>query len=173
MSIALLVGDRHSGKTSTCRRLVEVANARGFSVGGILAPAVHASGQCVGYDVVDLATGKGTRLATTGGGGTEQAGRFHFLPAGLTLGRAALDRAIDSPHQLIIVDEVGPLELDGGGWSEKLDRLVGCPGVTLAVVRRELAATVAARWSAPARSRFDLGQGADAVIGAVMRLVDM
>jgi len=173
MSLALLVGDRHSGKTSTCRRLVESARARGLTVGGILAPAVYEGRRCIGYDVVDLATGQATRLATTAGSGLEQTGRFHFLAEGLTLGRAALERTIEPAPQLVIVDEVGQLELDGGGWSRQVDQLaVDRSGLTLLVVRRKLATRVAQRWSVPPGPWYDLAQGPDAVINGVIRQIE-
>ena len=172
MSLALLVGDRHSGKTSTCRRLVESARARGLTVGGILAPAVYEGSRCIGYEVVDLATGQSTRLATTAGSGVEQTGRFHFLAEGLTLGRAALERTIEPAPELVIVDEVGQLELKGGGWSRQVDQLAADrSGLTLLVVRRELAARVAQRWNTPSDSRYDLAQEPDTVIEAVIERV--
>jgi len=170
MSRALLIGDRHSGKTSTCRRLVASARARGLTVGGILAPAVYEGGRCIGYEVVDLLTGRSTRLATTAGSGVEQTGRFHFLAEGLTLGRAALERTIEPAPQLVIVDEVGQLELEGGGWSRQVDQLADeRSGLTLLVVRREFAARVAQRWSLPPGPCYDLAQEPDAVIEAVIR----
>jgi len=173
MSLALLVGDRHSGKTSTCRRLVESARARGQTVGGILAPAVYEGGRCIGYEVVDLATGQSTRLATTAGSGLEQTGRFHFLAEGLTLGRAALERTIEPAPQLVIVDEVGQLELEGGGWSWQGDQLAADrSGRTLLVVRRELAARGAERWSAPPGPSYDLAQDPATVIEAVIRRLE-
>jgi nucleoside-triphosphatase THEP1 len=170
MSLALLIGDRHSGKTSACRRLVESAGARGLTVGGILATALYESGDCIGYEVIDLATGQSTRLATTAGAGVEQAGRFHFLAEGLVLGRAALERTIEAAPQLVIVDEVGQLELEGGGWSRQVDQLAAeRSGLTLLVVRRQLAARVAQRWSLPPGPCYDLAQGPGAVIEAVIR----
>ena len=170
MSRALLIGDRHSGKTSTCRRLVESARARGLTVGGILAPALHEGGRCIGYEVVDLATGQSTHLATSAGSGVEQTGRFHFLAEGLTLGRAALESTIEPAPQLVMVDEVGQLELDGGGWSRQVDQLAAeRSGLTLLVVRRELATRVAQRWNTPSDSCYDLVQGSDAVIEGVIR----
>ncbi|HUU97414.1 MAG TPA: nucleoside-triphosphatase [Phycisphaerae bacterium] len=173
MSLALLIGDCHSGKTSTCRRLVESARAHGLTVGGILAPALHEGGRCIGYEVVDVATGQAARLATTAGSGVEQTGRFRFLAEGLALGRAALERTIEPAPELVIVDEVGQLELDGGGWSRQVDQLVGeRPGLTLLVVRRELATRVAQRWSLPSDSCYDLVQGSDAVIAGVIERVE-
>lgn len=168
MSLFLLVGDRHGGKTSTCRTLAAAARARGLTVGGVLAPAVHEGDQCVGYDVVDLATGATTRLADHRGPGVEHVGRFHFLADGLRLGRAALTQAVaDAPH-LVIVDEVGPLELAGGGWAEALDALAARPGGTVFTVRRDLAAEVAARWGVPPARRLDLRDGVDTASARIL-----
>ncbi|MEW6199054.1 MAG: nucleoside-triphosphatase [Planctomycetota bacterium] len=168
MSLFLLIGDRHAGKTSACRTLAAAARARGLTIGGVLAPAVHEGDQCLGYDVVDLATGATTRLADHRGPGVEHAGRFHFLAGGLRLGRAALARAIaDAPH-LVIVDEVGPLELAGGGWAAALDALAALPGGTVFAVRPDLAAEVAARWGVPPERRLDLRDGVDTGVARIL-----
>ena len=173
MSLLLIVGDRHAGKTSTCRTLAARARAGGLTVGGILALAVHDGGQCGGYAVVDLATGAGVRLADLTGPGIEHAGRFHFLADGLRLGRAALARAIaDAPH-LVIVDEVGPLELAGGGWAAALDLLASRPGGTVFTVRRDLAVEVAARWGVPPERRLDLCAGVDAVVRVILHRLEV
>jgi len=155
MSLILLIGDRHSGKTSTCRRLAELMRARGVSVGGIVAPAVYQAGRCVGYDVTDLITGRATRLATVDGPGAERVGRFHFLAEGLTLGRAALERAVKLPHRLVIVDEVGPLELTGRGWAPHLDQL-----------------QVAERWNVSPHSLHNLAGEADAVVNTLIKSIE-
>ncbi len=167
MSLLLLVGDRHSGKTSACLWIAELMRARGVSVGGIVAPAIHHADRCVGYDVVDLSAGRSTRLATVDGPGIEHVGRFHFLAEGLALGRTALESAAESPHRLVIVDEVGPLELAGRGWAPYLVRLTDRPGFTLFTVRRNHAGQVAERWSASPQSLHDLARGLDAVIEAL------
>jgi nucleoside-triphosphatase THEP1 len=192
MGVALLVGDRQAGKTLTCRRLAEAARGRGLTVGGIIAPAVHEAGHCVGYDVVDLTSGCSTRLATADvlapasqprcapisgapapGSGEERAGCFHFHVEGLAFGRAALAFAAESQDRLIIVDEVGPLELAGGGWAAALGRLSGRAGCVLLVVRRGLVAPVAARWGTRSSPCYDVAQGADAIIEAVLKSVYM
>ena len=178
MSLVLLVGERHSGKTSTCGRLAELTSARGLSVGGILAPAIMHTGRCVGYNIVDLATGRTSHLATIDGPGAEQVGRFFLLSDGLAMGRAALEQVIEQPPRLVIVDEVGPLELKGGGWADYLDPLIRRKDPTIFTVRRELAATVAEL--CPQSSEgighpevFDLTQGSDVVLERLLKLVDI
>jgi nucleoside-triphosphatase THEP1 len=168
MSVALLTGDRQSGKTSVCRRLAEAAGARGLSVAGIVAPAIVREGRCVGYEVVDLATGRSAVLATIEGPGVEQVGPFHFTAEGLAVGRAALEHAAALPDALVIVDEVGPLELSGGGWAKQLPSVASRLGVTLLTVRRELASEVAEIWHVRADSTFDLANGSDATLSAIL-----
>jgi nucleoside-triphosphatase THEP1 len=169
MSLALLIGDRQSGKTSTCRRLADSARARGLTVGGIIAPAVYERGSCAGYDVVDLVTGRSARLAVIGDGGTEHVGCFDFLAEGLALGKTALEHAAQTRHDLVIVDEVGPLELSGGGWCAQLDPLVRQDNLTLFAVRRSLMTEVARRWSVSAEDYHDLADGADGFIECLLR----
>lgn len=172
MSLALLIGDRQAGKTTTCRRLAESVQTRGLTVGGIIAPAVFEQASCAGYDVVDLATGRSTRLAVIEAGGAEHVGCFNFLAQGLTLGKTALEHAAQTPFDLVIVDEVGPLELSGGGWSTQLDPLVGRAGLTLFTIRRGLMTEVARRWNVPAEDCHDLADGADAIIERLTRVLE-
>jgi nucleoside-triphosphatase THEP1 len=171
MSLALLIGDRHSGKTSMCRRLADALRGHGLTVGGIIAPAVHEGDRCIAYEVVDLATGRSVSIATTVGPGVQQTGRFHFLAEGLAFGKAAIEQAVSRSDDLIIVDEVGPLELAGGGWCEQVDRLTLQPGSALLTVRRSLAQEVADRWNVAPELRCDVGAGHDTVVDYVMGFV--
>jgi iron complex transport system ATP-binding protein len=171
MSLTLLIGDRGQGKTSACQRLAERARARELSVGGIVAPAVHEAGEFVGYDLVDLASTRSARLATVGDAGVENVGRFQFLAEGLALGRSALEQAAQTAHQLVIVDEVGPLELGGAGWARQLDVLAGRRGFMLFTVRRSLADQVARRWGASAEAQVDLAQEGNAAVDVLMERI--
>ncbi|MBU0639131.1 MAG: DUF2478 domain-containing protein [Planctomycetes bacterium] len=172
MSLALLLGERYEGKTTSCQRLAEQARAHGRTVAGIVAPAVYEDGQRLGYDVLDLSTGATARLATVLGPGCEKIGRFHLLDAGLALGRSTLLRVAQAAPDLVIVDEVGRLELRGGGWAPDLDALVAGPRLTLFAVRRTLAAQVAGRWYVAARDWYDLADGVDAVINTILGRLD-
>jgi len=171
VSIIVLTGGRQSGKTTACRRIVETARGCGLCVGGILSPAIHEQGRCVGYEVQDVSAGGSTQLAGVDVPGVERAGRFHFLPAGLELGRAALARACASPCALVVVDEVGPLEFGGGGWAAHLDALAARDGVTLFTIRRSLIREAAQRWDISPDAILDVDANPDAAIAsAVARL---
>jgi iron complex transport system ATP-binding protein len=168
MSLTLLLGDLHQGKTAMCRRLVEHARDKDLTVGGILAPAVFKHQDRVGYDIHNLATRRSTRLAVVEEDGVEQTGRYHFLADGLALGRFALERAAQESPQLIIVDEVGPLELAGQGWARHLSPLLQQPSFNLWTVRRSIADDVVKQWGDESTDRYDLSNGPDTVINAVI-----
>lgn len=93
--------------------------------------------------VVDVQTGLRRRLTLPGPPGIP-VGRFFFDPEVLAWGAEVLARRV--PCDLLVVDEVGPLELGGGGWAVGLDVLrSGDFRLGLAVVRPELLAEVQAR----------------------------
>lgn len=170
MSFALLAGERQGGKTTLCQQLVLSARKRGIGVGGIVASRVCEANRTVGYDVIDLGTGRTLRLADTIGPGIERIGPFHFKADGLQLGKDALARAANQQLGLVIVDEVGPLELAGGGWSGQLDALAKRGGCTLLVVRLKLAQRVAERWNVPSQARFDLTQDSRVLTEAILEM---
>jgi nucleoside-triphosphatase THEP1 len=150
-AVVLWTGPTRSGKTTAAGRLAERAAAAGAAVAGLLAAAVGRGGRPDGYDVVDLATGARRPLARAAEDGEADVGRFRFDPEGLAFGRAALAAASARAADLVIVDEFGPLELQGGGWWPAVDGLLagGFAGVLLLVVRERRAGDVArlyARW---------------------------
>ena len=74
--------------------------------------------------------------------------QFVFSDEGLDLGRAALQYAANLTSGLIVVDEFGPLELEGRGWRTEVDAIVcGSPALILLVVRDELADRVSQIYS--------------------------
>ena len=93
-------------------------------------------------------------------------GSFWVDPAGLALGRAALgaDQA-----DVVVVDEVGPWELRGAGWSHELDGLIARATPLLLVVRRECLDAVVARWSLAGAPVFDVATASPAQVAAALR----
>jgi len=140
--LVLWTGEKHSGKTTSASKLVETARGEGFSVAGLLAPSLYRDGELFGFDAVDLQNETRAPLAKRNTE-TGKTGRFTFLPEGLKLGKAALSATSAKSADLVIVDEFGPLELDGGLWRENVDSLLASSStLILLVVRQELAGAV-------------------------------
>ncbi|UCG56047.1 MAG: DUF2478 domain-containing protein [Phycisphaerales bacterium] len=136
--VVLWTGERHSGKTTSAGDLVRAVQREGFGVAGLLAPSLYRDGKLIGFDAVDLSSGAEALIARHGDG-VGDIGRFTFLAEGLQLGRTALSGPGAESADLVVVDEFGPLELDGKGWRENVDSLLAAGGgILLLVVRREL-----------------------------------
>jgi len=140
-SIIILTGDRGIGKSTICRRVVALAQSAGWSCGGII---TLSRGDA--RDVLDVASGDVRCL--TQSADTAQAvdqGRFRFDPRALRWAGQRLAQA--TPCDLLVIDEIGPLELERGkGWANALDVLAGGDfGLALVVIRPELVACAKAQ----------------------------
>lgn len=136
----LLTGERGAGKTTLCRRLADYARAAGWRVAGLLSPAVFQAGLKTGILVEDLVSGQARPLASAVPRPPFDLplGRWFFDPTVLGWGNRILQDC--PPCDLLIVDEIGPLELlRGEGWTAGLAALLR-PDLRLGlvVVRPEL-----------------------------------
>jgi len=141
--IILLTGERGIGKTTVCQRVVELVTAGGGRVAGILTPVCpNTAGEKVAIDLVDLYTGQRRVLARADGAEKlvgPRWGRWQFDAAALSWGNAVLARAVNAEADLLVVDEIGPLELEcGQGFVPVLaDLRAGRIKQALVVVRPE------------------------------------
>jgi nucleoside-triphosphatase len=146
--VYVLSGDRGSGKTRLLTAIAETLLMSGKKVGGILSPVVQSQDSRLGYDVLDLQSGRQIPLCRrdiepTGG----STGPFRFDAEAIRFGNSALEQAATSGADLVILDEVGPLEFDGKGWAEGLERLLETfHGSLLLVVRPNLLGRLTERW---------------------------
>lgn len=134
--VIILTGERGVGKSTVCRKAVALARREGYACAGILTLAHHGV-----REVLDVRSGRHWRLTTASEGGRAVTqGRFRFNPQTLSWGSTALSQAI--PCDLLVIDEVGPLELvRGEGWVSAFDVLrTGGYALALLVVRPGLIA---------------------------------
>lgn len=120
MGVTIIGGERGAGKTTfLCAQTAALA-VRGWSVGGIAAPAVFESGRRVGYDLLDLRDHTTRRLARLAADGPADVGPYRFDEEAVAAGNAAIVAAVRDGLDLIAIDEIGPWELRGGGWAPGL-----------------------------------------------------
>jgi nucleoside-triphosphatase THEP1 len=159
--IFLITGERGSGKTGLCREISNRARQAGWDVAGLISPAVHTSGRKTGIEAVDLRTGQQLLLATprqvnSPDNGLHTIG-WAFDEDVTRWGDSVLANAV--PCDLLVVDELGPLELERHqGWTAGLDVVTGSLyRAALVVVRPDLLDTALARW--PESTIVDVEQG--------------
>lgn len=143
----LVTGGRGAGKSRWCASLVDRLRSRGWRVAGVASPAVLSDGRKVAIDLVDVVSGARRRLAdrrrdVDGGVTTE---RWRFETATLAWGNELLAGVAEAGTDLLLADELGPLELRrGGGLRNGLRAMdegrfsVGCAVVRPALLDRAL-----------------------------------
>jgi len=121
--IVILTGPPGSGKTTTCCQLADRARRHGLDCAGLVCPARFEGPRKVGIDVLDLRTGERRLLAEADDLPVAlRTSGYRFDASALAWGAAVLAAAC--PCDLLIVDEIGPLELERGqGWVNALDVL--------------------------------------------------
>jgi nucleoside-triphosphatase THEP1 len=116
-------------------------------MGGFVCPAVFAVGKKVGIDMLNVATGERWRLGVRSHNmGKTTIGCWQMDESVIALGNQIL--AALSNDDVIIVDELGPLELEEGyGFQEALRTLdEGRYHAALVVVRPSLLTLARLRW---------------------------
>jgi nucleoside-triphosphatase THEP1 len=134
--ILVLTGPVHAGKTTFLERACRRWSERGLSCAGFLSPAVTGADGGSGYDLLELPAGPRRPYLRRGDGpGAERTGPFVFAAGALERARSILRDP--GRADLLVVDEVGPLELGGGGLWPDLSEAVRRPGRTSLLVARE------------------------------------
>ena len=137
--ILVLTGAVHSGKTTFLRELLPSLESLSLPVCGYLSPLVVVEGRAAGYDLFDIKKGQSIPfLRTEGEAGWQRVGPYFFLPRALEAAAAAI--LGHRPGEILIVDEVGPMELSGRGVWPTLKEVLWRPSFNcLLVVRKPLA----------------------------------
>lgn len=136
----LIKGSKGAGKTQWCTALATAARAADYTVAGVLSPGVIIGERKVAIDLQDAGSQTKRRLAALhawpgvlpvaqilergAGDLLPTAGRWRFDAATLAWGNGLLRAAAGA--DLVIVDEIGPLELrQGGGLQAALSLVDG------------------------------------------------
>ena len=156
--IFVLTGPVQGGKTTTVSEKVTQLRNRGVKVMGFLCPGSFSEGKRSAFDLENIETGDQIPM----GSEREKKGwvkyrRFFFNPQAFLSGATWISESIKRDPDLIVIDEVGPMELEGIGWSEALDNLVKTSSVTqLWIVRQQILPEVIEKWKIPENHLFTI-----------------
>lgn len=123
--VFIITGERGQGKTTFIRNLTSILKGKNIRVAGFVSERIMQGSETTGYNVTNIETGAGTNFLSTGkshGSGT--IGKFNLCEEGLHEGRKILHSQLHGRDRLVIIDEVGMLEINDGGWSENIELLV-------------------------------------------------
>jgi general stress protein 26/nucleoside-triphosphatase THEP1 len=158
----LLVGGIESGKTATGLQLLSLLRQSGIQVGGFLAPRKLKGDETIGYSLIDLASNTTHPFVGLEPGGVP-VGRFFLSDEGLALADRAIAAAIGQTP-VVFIDEVGRLELRGGGHAASVRKVLASDALPVLLVRDELADEVIRTFGIEAPVLFDVRKALDASI---------
>ncbi len=140
--VLLITGERNSGKTLLCKRVVEIARKANWQIKGLISPAILKGDQKAGIGVEDLFTGKRFMLARppeeTDAAAPVRTEGWVFDERCIAWCNNVLEQS--TPTDLLVVDEIGPLELvQNNGWTAAIPAVASEKfHLALVVVRDEL-----------------------------------
>jgi nucleoside-triphosphatase THEP1 len=112
MKISIVTGPVHSGKTTFLQKLIKERK----NVAGILSPVINDFRyfqNCLNGEIKSMEI-------TSEDPNVLQIGRFHFSQTAFDWASKILKTAINDHAEVVVIDEIGPLELQNKGFAKLL-----------------------------------------------------
>jgi len=132
--ILLLTGNPGVGKTTVLTKTVDALKAEGYTVGGMISREIREGGTRVGFEIIDLNSGRRGWLAHVHQKGGPQVGKYHVNIQDLNgVGAHAILAAVEN-CDVIAIDEIGPMELFSEKFKEATRKALESCKLVVAVV---------------------------------------
>ncbi len=137
-AIWLVSGPPGVGKSTAVSKVIMRLKSAGVIVGGCTTAEKRTGGTRVGFEIRDLTTGRSGQLASAASKFGPRVGRYRVNLSDLArIGAAGLEAAAKS-SELIIIDEVGPMELVSPEFRRAVRMCIESGKPILAVVHERL-----------------------------------
>jgi nucleoside-triphosphatase THEP1 len=135
--IHILIGQVHSGKTTLLQNVTTQLKRQNITVTGFLSLYTEDKGEFIGYDLYDLSREMRTPfIRKAGEEHWQRIGPYFFIPESLDHAQNIIHRS--SYADICVVDEVGPLELEGRGLWPALQKVIFLSAPDYIFVVREI-----------------------------------
>ena len=144
--IIILTGHPGEGKTSMIKALVETQNTEEVMFSGFYSEGAWLKGERDSYRIIDIITGESELLCDRDEPLSQfRAGPFNFRERGLNFGCQLLESLSDQKG-IVIIDEIGHLELNDQGWGKCMNHLLSRNTPMIWTVRPSLLDAVISKW---------------------------
>jgi nucleoside-triphosphatase THEP1 len=156
--ILIITGEIHQGKTTFTQTIIKDLLEQKIRIAGFLSLAINKNNIRTGFNLFDIESSEQTELCSTVKDESRiKFGQYYFNNDAILKGNEILNTENLSDKQLIVIDEVGPLELAGNGWCsaiENITRSIAIP--QLWVVRKSIVKKIARKWNIGNAYIFDI-----------------
>jgi nucleoside-triphosphatase THEP1 len=156
--VVIITGEVHQGKTTFTREIVNNLLEKNTKIAGFLAIGINTDTKRTGFILHDIESAEQIPLCSKRFDETSLSfGRYYFNPEALLKGAEILSDKNLSDKQLIVIDEIGPLELSGQGWSNAIENCTKkYPIPQLWVVRKSVVKKISRKWNVGNIFIFDI-----------------
>jgi nucleoside-triphosphatase THEP1 len=158
-NILLITGAVQSGKTTFLEEIAQDLDQKGAHLAGFLSKGSFDGDRRVSFMLTDLREGRCVQLAhREPREGWFRFRSFYFNPGAFLEGERWILDGLSPGASTLMLDEVGPLELDNRGWYKLLEVLANeytRPQVW--VVRKDSVEDVCRKWHIPSHRVFERG----------------
>ena len=156
----IITGEKGQGKTSLLIDVIEILQNKNISLFGFYAKGFWENNKRSGFDLVNIKTGKSIPLCKS-----QKAERwekyfsFYFNPEALKAGNQILNPQNINTSDLVIIDEIGKLDINGEIWHDAVSKLISEINIPmLLVVRKSFVEEVINYWGITNATIFELGK---------------
>lgn len=169
--IIIISGKPQQGKTTFLSTVISQLQKENVEIDGIVAKGIDKDGIRLGFDLQHIKTKTVYSLSRITPNPTfEQYGRYYFDPSVFQKVNSILKKTKAS---FIVIDEIGPLELEEKGWSSAIENLLTSNTPMIWVVRKSILGRVLNHWHITQAQVFDIGKYTpEKVVNAVRKQLD-
>jgi nucleoside-triphosphatase len=132
--VLLLTGTPGVGKTTVLIKAVSALKEKGYCVGGMISREAREGGTRVGFEILDLSSGRSGWLAHVSQKNGPHVGRYRVNMSDLdSIGAQAVTDAVAN-CAVVAIDEVGPMELFSAKFKDAVHKALESSKPVLAVV---------------------------------------
>ena len=156
--IIIITGEIKQGKTTFLKTIVNDLQKHKIQIAGFLAIGIDVNGVRTGFMLSDINTSQQIELCKkTIHEQWLKYGHYYFNPEGIVFGNEILSINNLPDKQLVIIDEIGPLEIDNQGWSQAIDKIITSSVIPhIWVVRKSLVKIIIRKWNIGNAYIFDI-----------------
>ncbi len=158
--LIIITGKRGEGKTTFMKELSEILFEKRFNVCGFICPVKYKENIRQSYRFYDLASKKEMELCTIKENKDwEKTGCFYFNPETVIYGNSLLINSRENTSDIIVIDEIGQLELNGSGWAKGISYIAeNVETNVIAVIRKDFINDVISKWKFTNYKIFDISE---------------
>lgn len=124
------------GKTTMLERVASHFSSRGVRIGGFTTSEVREQSQRIGFRITDVSTGNSGWLSRKDSETGPRVGSYRVISENLEkIGVESIEKAVSDPIDLILIDEIGPMEMTSASFRRTISQVFSTDKPTVVSVR--------------------------------------